>query len=41
VTDEDSSVVMSIVYLTSVAYCVMLLVNDILYTVVDPRVRLQ
>jgi peptide/nickel transport system permease protein len=40
VQGEDGSVVMSFVYLTSVAYCVMLLINDILYTLVDPRVRL-
>jgi ABC-type dipeptide/oligopeptide/nickel transport system permease component len=41
VHNEDSSIVMSLVYISSVAYCIMLLINDILYTLVDPRVRLQ
>jgi len=39
--NEDRSVVMGLVYLTSIAYCVALLVNDILYAVVDPRVSLR
>jgi len=39
--NQDRSVVMGIVYLTSIAYCLALLVNDILYAVVDPRVSLR
>ena len=39
--NQDRSVVMGIVYLTSIAYCIALLVNDILYAVVDPRVSLR
>src|SRR5437763_1232280 len=39
--NEDRSVVMGLVYLTSIAYCLALLVNDILYAVVDPRVSLR
>jgi peptide/nickel transport system permease protein len=40
VHDEDSSIVMSMVYLSSVAFCIMLLINDLLYMLVDPRVTL-
>jgi len=39
--NEDRSVVMGLVYLTSIAYCLALLVNDILYAVVDPRISLR
>jgi peptide/nickel transport system permease protein len=41
VHNEDSSIVMSLVYISSVTYCIMLLLTDIAYTMVDPRVRLQ
>jgi len=34
----DRSPVLAITYVTSIAYCVMLLISDILYTIVDPRV---
>jgi peptide/nickel transport system permease protein len=39
--NQDRSVVMGIVYLTSIAYCLALLVSDILYAVVDPRISLK
>jgi peptide/nickel transport system permease protein len=39
--NNDRSVVMAIVYVTSVVYCIMLLITDILYTLVDPRVSLK
>ncbi len=39
--NEDRSVVMGLVYLTSIAYCIALLLSDILYSVVDPRVSLR
>jgi peptide/nickel transport system permease protein len=38
---EDRPVVMAITYTTAVAYCLMLLVTDILYALVDPRVSLK
>lgn len=38
---QDRSVVMAVTYLTGVLYCVALLVSDILYTIVDPRVSLR
>jgi peptide/nickel transport system permease protein len=38
---QDRPVVMSFVYVTALAYCLMLVVTDIAYTVVDPRVRLE
>jgi peptide/nickel transport system permease protein len=38
---QDQPVVMFITYSTSVIYLVMLIVTDILYTLVDPRVSLQ
>jgi peptide/nickel transport system permease protein len=38
---QDQPVVMSIVYLTSLIYLVMLVVTDVLYTLVDPRVTLK
>ncbi|MDB5289281.1 MAG: transporter, permease protein [Phycisphaerales bacterium] len=38
---QDRPVVMSFVYMTALAYCLMLVVTDIAYAVVDPRVRLQ
>lgn len=40
IQSQDSPVVMAVVYTTSVAYCLMLLVTDICYAVVDPRVSL-
>ncbi len=39
--NEDRSMVMGLVYLTSIAYCIALLASDILYAVVDPRVSLR
>jgi peptide/nickel transport system permease protein len=38
---QDQPVVMFITYITSLIYLVMLIVTDILYTVVDPRVTLR
>lgn len=38
---QDRPVVMSFVYVTALAYCLMLVVTDVAYTMVDPRVRLQ
>ena len=38
---NDRPVVMFIVYLTSIIYCLALVVNDIAYTLADPRVVLQ
>jgi peptide/nickel transport system permease protein len=38
---QDNPVVMAIVYTTAIAYCLMLLVTDICYTLVDPRVSLK
>lgn len=39
--NQDRSVVMGLVYLTSIAYCIALLLSDILYAMVDPRVSLR
>lgn len=39
--NNDRSVVLAFTYLISIAYCIALLVNDILYTLVDPRVSLK
>ena len=39
--NQDRSVVMVIVYVTSLAYCLALLASDILYALVDPRVSLR
>ncbi len=39
--NQDRSIVMAITYITSITYCVALLINDILYTLVDPRVSLR
>ena len=38
---NDRPVVMFLVYVTSVIYCLALVVNDICYTLADPRVVLQ
>ena len=38
---QDEPVVMAIVYATAVAYCLMLVLTDILYSLVDPRVALK
>lgn len=38
---QDGTVVMAIVYVTAIAYCLMLLVTDLCYAVVDPRVSLK
>jgi peptide/nickel transport system permease protein len=38
---QDQPVVMFVVYITSVIYLLMLIVTDVLYTIVDPRVTLR
>lgn len=38
---QDQPVVMFVVYMTSLIYLVMLIVTDVLYTLVDPRVTLK
>jgi peptide/nickel transport system permease protein len=38
---QDRSVVMAVTYLTALLYCMALLLSDILYTLVDPRVLLK
>lgn len=38
---QDQPVVMAMVYVTSVVYLLMLIVTDVVYTVVDPRVTLR
>jgi peptide/nickel transport system permease protein len=38
---NDRPVVMFLVYVTSILYCLALVANDVLYTLVDPRVVLQ
>lgn len=39
--NQDRSVVMALTYLMSIAYCIGLLLSDILYAVADPRVSLK
>jgi peptide/nickel transport system permease protein len=39
--NQDRSVVMAETYVLSIAYCLMLLLTDICYTLVDPRVSLK
>jgi peptide/nickel transport system permease protein len=39
--NNDRSVVMGMTYVLSIVYCVLLLVSDICYALVDPRVRLR
>ena len=39
--NNDRSVVMGMTYVLSIAYCVLLLVSDLCYAWVDPRVRLK
>ncbi len=41
INTQDRSVVMAIVYTTAVAYCLMLLVTDVCYALVDPRMSLR
>ncbi len=41
VLNQDRSVVMFLVYVSSVIYCVALVANDVCYTLADPRVTLQ
>jgi peptide/nickel transport system permease protein len=41
IRSEDFAVVRAMVFLGSVLYIIGLLLTDISYTVVDPRVRLQ
>ena len=40
ITTQDAPVVMAVVYITSLLYCVLLFLTDIVYTWVDPRVTL-
>ena len=39
--NNDESIVMGMTYVLSIVYCVLLLVTDILYAMVDPRVSLR
>ncbi|MGA2496875.1 MAG: ABC transporter permease [Tepidisphaeraceae bacterium] len=41
IENQDRSIVLGMTYLVSLVYCVMLLVTDICYMLVDPRVKLQ
>lgn len=41
VFNQDFKVVESLTYVLSIVYCMLLLLTDILYTVVDPRVSLK
>jgi peptide/nickel transport system permease protein len=41
INNQDRAIVMFTTYITAVAYAVMLLINDILYTIADPRVSLH
>jgi peptide/nickel transport system permease protein len=38
---QDTALVMAIVYVTAILYCLMLIVTDVCYTLVDPRVSLK
>ena len=40
-SNNDRPVVMGLVYILSIIYCVLLLLSDILYTVVNPQVSLK
>jgi peptide/nickel transport system permease protein len=39
--NTDRPVVMALTYMLSIVYCLMLLITDICYTLVDPRVKLS
>ena len=39
--NNDRSVVMGLTYVLSILYCVLMLVTDVCYALVDPRVRLR
>jgi peptide/nickel transport system permease protein len=41
INNNDRSVVMAMTYVLSIVYCVLLLLSDICYTLVDPRVSLS
>jgi peptide/nickel transport system permease protein len=41
INNQDRAIVMFTTYITAVAYAIMLLINDILYTLADPRVSLH
>ena len=41
VFNNDRPIVMAVTYWLSIAYCAMLLVTDICYTLADPRVSLH
>ena len=38
---SDRSIVMAMTYLTAIVYCLLLLLTDICYALVDPRVSLK
>src|SRR5688572_23698170 len=40
-SNNDRSIVMGMTYILSIVYCLLLLVTDILYALVDPRVSLR
>jgi peptide/nickel transport system permease protein len=41
IAQQDFAIVRSMVFLGSALYCIGLLLTDICYSVVDPRVRLE
>jgi peptide/nickel transport system permease protein len=41
IQQQDQLLLMAIVYVTAIIYCLMLVVTDICYALVDPRVVLQ
>jgi len=41
IANNDRAIVMSMTYILSIVYCVLLLVTDICYALVDPRVSLK
>jgi peptide/nickel transport system permease protein len=40
-SNNDQPVIMGLTYVLSIAYCVLLLVSDVLYTIVNPQVTLR
>jgi peptide/nickel transport system permease protein len=41
INNSDRSIVMSMTYLTAIVYCLLLLLTDVCYALVDPRVSLK
>jgi peptide/nickel transport system permease protein len=41
INNSDRSIVMAMTYLTAIVYCLLLLLTDICYALVDPRVSLK